>query len=125
MWTLLPLAKLDPKSAVGLNCSTNAGCWNSLAKAENVYGQSFEIVDCDLENGFVSEESVCGYRTFQARHNTLQLNETPSEWNKVWIEAHLRSVDFRGPTTLATDSSSRKFEIQQRRSRRFTLPNLV
>ncbi|GGA63107.1 hypothetical protein GCM10011499_36870 [Pelagibacterium lentulum] len=84
----------------------------SETKAQNAYGPSFAVETAAIPGGFVSEVKRCGYRTFLARHDAVDLNSLLCEWDRVWIDALPKSIDFRRPTTLATGCASCRFEFR-------------
>jgi len=86
----------------------------SRDRAKNAYGPTFQISESDIDQGFVSEVHVCGYRTFLARHQALDLTEVLCEWDSVWIDALPNTIAFRRPTTLALGGKSCRFEFRQK-----------
>lgn len=83
----------------------------SKFKIVSAYGPSFSLSESEIDGGFVSEVHICGYRTFLARHNALELNALLCEWDRIWIDALPKSIHFERPTTLAQGSNSCRFEF--------------
>ena len=50
------------------------------------YGPSFEITHSRTSEGFVSEVTTCGYKTFLMRHQATELLQIFCEWDRVWID---------------------------------------
>lgn len=116
--TLSKLGKTSSKFFIWLYCRFSRDPFAiiqkySRFKTDMGYGPSFEIDLYEIENGYVSEVQVCGYRTFLARHHALDLTELLCEWDRVWIDALPSSIDFHRPATLGQGGASCRFEFRR------------
>lgn len=88
----------------------------SEERSSKAYGPSFVIDQVELERGFVSIVSVCGYRTILARHGADDLINLFCAWDRTWIEALPEKIDFRRPTTLAQGHDACRFEFRRKQN---------
>ncbi|PID37321.1 MAG: hypothetical protein CR993_00785 [Rhodobacterales bacterium] len=81
------------------------------------YGRSFKFVHSTTSEGFVSCVTLCGYKTFLARHRATELLSVFCEWDKVWIDMLPPTIGFKRPQTQADGAKSCIFEFQDRSSK--------
>ena len=86
----------------------------SRDRTANAFCPSFDIRFVDSPDGFVSEVTVCGYRSFLLRHGAEDLLDLFCEWDRTWIDALPRSIRFQRPPTQAQGGVTCRFEFYKR-----------
>ncbi|MEM7701834.1 MAG: L-2-amino-thiazoline-4-carboxylic acid hydrolase [Pseudomonadota bacterium] len=103
MWVMTAMSK-DPFEAVRRY---------SQDRTATAFGPSFEIGFEETLEGFVSEVTMCGYRSFLMRHGAEELLDLFCEWDRTWIDALPRAVRFHRPPTQAQGGATCRFEFRR------------
>lgn len=82
-------------------------------RTDTAFGPSFDIHYADMEDGFVSEVTRCGYQSFLRRHDALDLLDLFCEWDRTWIDALPKAIRFHRPPTIAQGGASCRFEFRR------------
>ncbi|MEL7199629.1 MAG: L-2-amino-thiazoline-4-carboxylic acid hydrolase [Pseudomonadota bacterium] len=77
------------------------------------YGALFRFAFEDMQDGFASVVTTCGFRDLLERHGAIELLELFCEWDRVWIEALPPSIRFNRPLTIAKGAKTCRFEFRQ------------
>lgn len=90
--------------------TTRRYCAQTIGRA---YGAVFDIAYVEMPDGFVSVVTVCGYRTFLARHHAEHLLDLFCEWDRVWIDSLPKDIRFARPSTIAQGAQTCRFEFRR------------